>query len=421
MKTIEDNLKEETFNRYFGNRVIKYPVSKNGVNVSNYLSINDGRLLKHYEELKQKYGFKRNWLELQSEYVFQAWEAINKFQPDAGIKGWEALSKDSDRHETNKLIKYIKQTVGYKIYEFVNPNAFRTTTTKEGERVHYTLVLEFESLDALLTNGEGEDTVPPINLTDENNLFNNTMYTYYVNHFQKWYEENRDTILAKSQVEFLDNLRKCSNKPYLTASEFEETTGVKWADYSRRLRKIEERIAKAWEKEKPVKQSRKQVFNSGRIKFFQEYMTILNNDNCLQAQNLLLTNHLVKGVTDIKVELDIFQLTNDELALEELIHFNKIAKDSNHRNVPLSGQILYKLTNAIEALLITLVDGQEELTEEIKLEKPKPTMKKARKTTIKTYNQQGTLIGHEVSIAQEQVQHKNIFYLLPSGVKTRER
>lgn len=421
MQTVEEKLKEATFKRFFGNRVIKYPVSKAGVNVSSYLSINDGRLLKHYEELKQKYGFKRNWLDLQSEYIFQSWEAINKFQPETGIKGWEHLAKDSDQHETNKLIKYIKQTVGYKIYEFVNPNAFRTTTTKDGERVHYTLVLEFESLDALLTNDEGAGTMPPINLTDENNLFDNTMYTYYVNHFQKWYEENRDTILAKTQVEFLNNLRKCSNKPYLTAGEFEEITGVKWADYSRRLRKIEERIQKAWDKEKPTKQSRKQVFNVYKIKYFQEYMRILNDDSCLTAQNLLLTNQLVKGVTDAKVELELFELTNDNLTIEELITFNKIAKDNNHRGVPLPATILYKLTNAVETLLETLIEGQEELTEQVEISKPKPPMKKAKKTTIKTYNQSGQLIGQEVRIAQEQIKHNNIFYLLPSGVQTRER
>src|SRR5699024_7248803 len=133
---------------------------------------------------------------------------------------------------------------------------------------------EMESLDGLFADSFEEGS-QPLQLTDENMLFDNEIYEYYISFFQKWFDERKDEILTEKQIEFLNNLKKLSNDIYLTAEEFEEVTGVRWANYSRWLRRIESRILKAWREENPTKQSRKQVHSTARIEFFEGYMRIV--------------------------------------------------------------------------------------------------------------------------------------------------
>lgn len=347
MKGIE-NYKENVFNDLFGKRVVEYPVSKNGQNVGVYLEIKNQRLYYHLEELKMKYGFKKSDSDMQSEYISQSWEAIMKFKPESEdeMEGWEAISSGTDEKLFNQLISYIKTTVGYKMYEFVNPNAFRTTTTVDGERVHYTLVMEFESLDELLSREVESEASLPVELTDENNVFNNTMYSYYISYFQKWFEENKEDILVDTQLEFLENLKKCSSDPYLTAGEFEEVTGVRWSDYSRRLRRIEGRIARAWENSQPKKKSRKQVVDEKILKYLQDYMKIVKRGD-IKTQNLELTNHLVRGMKDKDLEFEVFRITNNVLKGEKLIEFNRIVNNNNFNGVSLGSKSLYAITNEV--------------------------------------------------------------------------
>lgn len=415
-----ENVKEEVFNSLFEKRVVEYPLSKQGQTVNAYLSFKDGRLANHFEALKNKYGFKRNWLDLQSEYIYQAWEAIQRFEPDTP-ESWQGILDRTNEHETNKLIKYIKQTVTHKIYEYANPEAFRTTTTQNGKRIHYTLVAEFESLDNLLTNPDENYINNFYQMTDENNLFNTTMYYYYITHFQKWYEENKEDILAPSQLEFLDNLRRCANKPFLTAEDFEKETGTKWADYSRRIRRIENRIEKAWHKRRPHKQSRKQLYNAPRVTFFQEYIDIVNKDTALQAQNLELTNHLIKGMNTADVEHEVFKLIHDTLKGEELVTFNRLLKTNNHRNVPLPGKLLYRITALAEKRLNHYIAEQNSPAPENSIKKAPVRHKKTKKySPVITYNKDGKVIKTEYKLTKQKTQHKNIFYLLPSGIAVQK-
>lgn len=424
MKEI-DNYKENVFNELFGKKVVEYPVSKNGQNIGVYLEIKNQRLYYHLEELKMKYGFKKSESDMQSEYISQSWEAISKFKPDTEdeLSGWVAISSGTDEKLFNQLISYIKTTVGYKIYEFVNPDAFRTTTTVDGERVHYTLVMEFESLDELLFKEIENESSLPVDLTDENNVFNKDMYSYYISYFQKWFDENKEDILIDSQLEYLENLKKCSKDPYLTPEEFEEVTGVMWSDYSRRLKRIERRIARAWEKSQPKKKSRKQVADEKVIKYLQDYMKIVRSDD-VETQNLQLTNHLVKGMQSKDLEFEVFSITNKVLKGEKLIEFNRIVNNNNFNNTPLSAQSLYAITDEVARRLRKLRDDRHfEEPERIKVEeKEKVKVKNLRKfSELITKDKKGRVIKHEYKLMNSPSdENKHIYYILPTGIQVRK-
>lgn len=417
-------VKEMVFHSYFDKRVIDYPVSRSGQSVGTYLDFKDGRLNAHFETLKQKYSFKKGWEDLQSEYIYQAWVAIDRFKPivDSSNKTekdiWLEILNRENNHEENKLIKYIKSTVGFKIYEFANPNAFRTTTTKNGKKVHYTLVMDMESLDGLLSDSYERDA-QPLQLTDENMLFDNTMYEYYITFFQKWFNEKKEEILTENQVEFLENLKKCSKDHHLTAEEFEEVTGVRWANYSRWLRRIESRIVKAWKEENPAKQSRKQVYNNARIEYLKEFMRIVDCEDNLDQQNLLLTNHLIKGMNVDVVEYDVFNITNKTLRGNDLIEFNRLVNNDNFNNVPLSSKSLYAITELVMSQLDKLTE--EQARKEAKPSAPKRRKPKNRHRELITYDKDGNVIKHEYILEEDVIKHKNVFFILPTGAQTQQR
>lgn len=424
-KQSEDTLKELVFNKYFEKKVTKYATTQNKKNVDISLDFIDGRLVNHFNELHKKYGFKRSRHDLQSEYIYQTFVAINKFEPegDNPHNTWIEIIRDENEHEENKLIKYIKTTVAYKMYEFANPNAFRTTTTIAGKRVHYTLVMEMESLDSLLsTRPENEDY--EIQLSDENLLFDSHMYNYYTTFFQKWFDERREDILTKSQVKLLEDLKRCAKDTHLTAEDFEKETGVRWENYSRRLRAIENRISKAWEEENPTKQSRRQVDTSPQIKYFQEYMDIIADDSNLSMQNLQLTNKLVEGMKDKKVEYEVFQIINKSLHGDQLIEFNRITNNNNFNNVPLTAKSLYQITMAVEDRLERLEKEQAEDTPPTELRStvtPVKEKKKRKRTQLITYNKHGQVTKHEYKLVKEKTNHKNIFFILPTGAISKQK
>lgn len=383
-----------------------------------YVDIKDARFAKHYQGLQKKYSFKKSWSDLKSEYVLQSWKAIKKFEVDSDdeLDTWLKIYEQTDDFEENKLIKYIKTTVGWKIHEFANPNSFRTTTTKNGKKVHYTIVLEMSSLDKLMS---GDEDSVPLELSDENMLFDAKMYDYYTSYFQKWLDKNRDEILTAKQAQFLDDLKKCSKDPYLTAEEFEEKTGVKWANYSRWLRRIEDRILKSWKESKPSKQSRRQLFNENRIKFLEEIIEIAEDDENLLVQNLELTNKLVEAMNDKHIELDAFHITNGSLNKDELVEFNRIVNNNNFNSVKLSSQALYKIVNEAYKRLDKLKREQDFVEPEVDYSNHRKRKTERRKLITK--NGDGEIVKVQHLLVDTDTKHKNIWYLQPSGAISQQK
>lgn len=402
--------KEKVFYNYFEKRVIHYPVSRNGQNVSAYLYVQDGRLGKHYEGLKNKYKFKRSEFDLQSEYILQSWEAINRFESE----DWEGLINQSNTHEELKLLKYIRTYTTNRMNEFINPNAFRTTTTDEdGAVIHQTIIAEFQSLDALLNTPPGSTS--ELQLTDKHNVFNTEMYEYYVTFFQKWYEENKEDILTDSQLVFMENLSKYKGEP-LTGENYNEITGKNWKHFRRDLDRVSTRVASAWELAKPKKQSRRQLTEAPKVDYWTEYMNIVEDTSTLSTQNLQLTNHLVKGTQDKEVEEEVYRAIEEVLEGDKLVEFNRLVNNNNFNNAPLSSSSLYLITEVAEQRLESLLEAQgrvEPTNEDIK-EIPK-VKKKPKYTTVLTYDKNGVLIGSQRKIVKDYTKNENIYYLTPSG------
>lgn len=405
-----NQLKRGVFYNYFEKRVVHYPVSRNGQNVSAYLHIKDGRLIKHYEGLKNKYKFKRSEFDLQSEYIFQSWSAIERFDSE----DWDGLLNQTNTHEEMKLLKYIRSHTSNRMNEFVNPNTLRTTTMNDdGVRIHKSIIVEFESLDRLLNNPV-EDTMG-LQLTDKHNVFNTEMYEYYVTYFQKWYRENKEDILTESQLGFMENLERHAGEP-LTGKNYHEITGKNWKHFRRDIERVSTRITNAWNKAKPKTQSRRQLAETPKISFLKEYMDIVKDTRKLDMQNLKLTNHLVKGMNDDKVELEVFDITNSTLKGDQLIEFNRIVNNNNFNGVSLSAPSLYLLTDAIKQRLESLLEAQEreEPVKEESTEAIEP-QKKTEYTTIYTYDKNGVLIGSQRKIIKDYTKSGNIYFLTPTG------
>lgn len=426
-------LKENVFHKYIDKRVINYPVSREGQTIDTYLEIKNTGLDIHLKELTDKYGFKKSWSDIQTEYVFQVFNSIQKFEPETDIdeeQAWESILKGTDELLENQLLKYIRVNAGFKMWEYANPDAFRSTTTVDGERLHYTLVMEMEGLDNLLT-GNFEDNTP-IQLTDENAMFDSTIYSYYMTYFQRWFNKNKESFLVESQLQFLEDLKKLSKDYHLTAEEFEETTGVKWQNYSKRLRTIENSIKRAWEEEQPVKKSRRQVSLEPKIKYAEGFMKLyeemLSTDEDLNTQNIRLTDYLYKGMYDKKVEYEVFQITNKVFNLDELILFNRITNNKNEKRVSLRAVSLVKVANGMEELLQSLL-GQYE--EEINFENnspapinpnaPLPEKIDRIKSEVITYNSKGLITGRQIKLIEAQERFNNIYFLLPTGAISKQR
>lgn len=426
--TLEDikikQLKENVFHKYFKKEVINYPVSRGGQTVDTYLDIANTNLDIHFGKMNQKYGFKKSREDLLTEYAYQAFEAIQKFEPKVeNIElGWEAILKGLDEHLENQLLKYIRTTVTHEMWKFANPDAMKTSTMKDGKKIHYILVMEMESLDNLL-HGDYEDSMP-MQLSDENAVFDNTMYSYYITFFQKWFDERRAEILQPSQIKFLDDLKKLSRDHYLTPEEFEEVTGVKWRNYSKRLRRIESSITRAWEKENPTNKSRKQIGTEPKIKYLQGFMELVENAEPM-TQNLQLTDYLVEGMQDKKVEYEVFKITNEIFELEELKLFNRIVNNKNEKRVSLRAVSLIKVTNRVEEMLEGLLEQYKEVTEydvnnvdEKNPEKPEIT-EETTESKVTTYNKDGEVISKEMRSVKDS--GSKVFYMLPTGAMTNKK
>lgn len=426
-----EELKELVFDKYFGKRVIKYPVSRNGQEIDTHIEIRDERLSYHLHELTVKYDFKQSQSDILTEYVFQAFKAIQKFTPESDNEamGWEAILDESNELLVNQLNKYIKINTEHAMWQFVNPNAMKTSrTTVDGEKIHYIMVMEMEGLDYLLGD-EGEDN-PPIQLTDENHLFDATIYDFHVSYFQKWFNEKKDDFLHPSQLKFLEDLKKLSKDHHLTAEEFEETTGVKWRDYSKRMRRLEQAIIRAWEAHQPTQKSRRQISLEPKIEYLQGFLNLLEDmmtDKDINTQNIRLTDYLVEGMLNKKTEYEMFQITNQVYELDELTLFNRIVKNKNEKRVFLSAVSIMKVAKGMEEMLESL---HEQLNNEYKqvdaityYDKPEEIIEREEleKTHITTYDENGNVKARNIRMVKSSLSNGNVYYLTPTGAMTRKR
>lgn len=428
-ESIVKETKRQVFQMLFEKKVLRHRDSRDGQSVETSLNFKDGRLVIHYEKMLKTYGGKKGWEDIQSEYVMQSYLAIESFeiQDVPEIVGWDSILHGSSELQMNRLLKYIQTTVGHRMHEFANPEAFRTSTTVNGERVNYTLLMEIESLDSLLN--ETPESVAPIQLHNGNNLFSDEEHDYHVSSFQTWFEENREKILTKSQAKFLDDVKRLSNDDYLTQEEFEEVTGVRWDSRSKRLKRIEGRIEKAWIKEEETKDQPKKKAYTGRLKYMMDFMQLVEDDSDPMTQNIRLTDFLVAGMNDKQMESLLFKVTNKAWSGQELILFNQLANSANSNRVALKTASLIKVIDLIALELKFLLVEREKMDvydiKEVKNEVAGDhldlnPMVKTAPSTVKTYNMDNKLLKEEVMYIEVDDSPKNVFTILPGGAYAKK-
>lgn len=427
MRSVVRNTKEQVFQKMFEKRVSIFPGGRDNQEVDTSLEIKDGRLVLHYDGLRKKYGFKKSWQDIQSEYILQTYLAIESFEVEgeSELTAWDGILDGTNALQENRLIKYIKTTVEHRIHEFANPEAFRTSTTVEGQRINYTLILEMESLDELLY--DNPENISPIQLDDNNNLFSAEEQEYYISFFQQWFNENRERILTKSQVKFLEDIKRLSSDDTLTKEEFEETTGVRWDSRSKRLTRIEDRIRKAWVEENPAKQGRRKVNSQGRINYFKGFMKLVDGDINPMTQNIQLTDYLIKGMKDNKTEKEMFRITNQAWQHEELILFNKLVRTDNSRRIALKTTSLLKVIDIMEKELNSLLADKpseynlEDATHANTAEHfTANQMVKTTPSKVNIYDRDNNFVREEVKYIEVGGKPQNVFYILNTGAWARK-
>ena len=417
--------KLKVFHSFFEKRVTRYPDGRNGLFVDTSLEIKDGRLVLHYNSLAKKYGHMTVEGDLLTEYILQAYSAINMFEiqgvqeDEDELEVWQGIASKTNRLYENKLIKYIKITVEHRIYEYANPDIVRGSKTVDGERIYYRLKMDIDSLDKMLH--ENAEDIEPIQLDDGNRLFGADEHEYYISYFQEWYNDNRESILTKAQVKLLDDLKTVARDRELTRESFEEATGVSWNNYRDRLRRIEDRIKKAWRKQAPKKKSRRRVSTAKRDAYIKELLELINNPSNPATQNIEITDMLVEGMNSKYTEEIVFEMTNKAWKGEELILFNRIVKGNNSRRVAIKAPMLMKLVEIVVAEANSLDNEEEEFNLdtvnhiEDNYSLLESNKKEVIEETIDIYDKEGNYLRTDTVEVEKDKTANNIFKVRPDG------
>lgn len=413
--------KLNVFHNMFEKRVVRYADGRNGMFVDTSLEITDGRLVLHYNSLARKYGHMTVEGDLLTEYILQAYNAINMFEVQEGNKldTWRGIASKTNRLYENKLIKYIKITIEHEIYQYANPDIVKSSKTIDGEKIYYRLKMDVDSLDKVLY-GNAED-IEPIQLDDGNRLFGEDQHEYYISYFQEWYNDNRESILTKAQVKLLDDLRTVAKDRELTRETFEEATGVSWNNYRDRLRRIEDRIEKAWRKQNPKKKSRRRVSTTKRDAYIKELLELINNPPKPETQNIEITDMLVEGMNSKYTEEIVFEMTNKAWKGEELILFNRIVKGNNSRRVAIKAPMLMKLVEIVVAEANSLDTEEEEFNLDTvnHIEDNYTLLESNKKETeeevIDIYDKEGNYLRTDTVKVEKDKTANNIFKVRPDG------
>lgn len=422
MRLLIDVEKLNVFHNMFEKMVKRYPDGRNGMHVETSLEITDGRLVLHYNRLAKKYGHMVVEGDLLTEYILQAHSAIELFEvkDEDELEAWRGIASKTNPLQENRLIKYMKTSIEHRVYEFANPSIVRGSKVVNGETIYYRLKMDTESLDNLLH--ENPDDVEPIQLDNGNRLFGEEEHEYYISFFQKWYQENRESILTKNQRKLLDDLKTVAQDRELTRETFEEATGVSWNNYRDRLRRIEDRIEKAWRKQNPMHQSRRSITTTNRDRYVMELMELIDNPDNYTTQNIQITDKLVEGMKDRHTEELVFKLSNDAWAGEELILFNRIVKSDNSKRIAIKAPMLSKIIELIRSEAETLIpntgtqydiDNKKDIEDNYSM--LEGSKKETREETIRVYDKEGNLLQVDTIEVEEDTKANNIFNVLPDG------
>jgi len=383
---------KQLFNQLFQKNVKKFKGQRNGKNIDSSLICTEPKLDRYIKKQYSKYK-KGSYNNFFTECMLLSWEAIQKFDIlDDG--NWRGILDRTDKKNFNRVISYIKTTIKFDVIKKVNPKLKYTTAKIGGEREHVAYKIEPSSLEVPIY--ESADSVIQLKdiINQDSDFWANKSYTedYRYTHFINWYEENKEDILIDSQLELLKNLQKANLVEGYSPKDVEDITGVPSNKINTRLKRIERRILKVWEKENPLGEKTFQdVRRENEINLWEEFIEIMMDQDNLEIQNKKLTVWIQKN----SYREEIIKLT-EVLEKEELITFNKYINYSEIGEIPV--EILSKLVIAIEKRIKTLKmpyitkNEKKEHKKSNKFEEWEERQKELKNQPVYVYNKDRELI-----------------------------
>ena len=365
----------------------------------------------HINRIFKKYNINDSYNDFISEYILHTWKAINKFEiKDSG--SWEGIIAGTDTANIGRLIKYIKTTVGFNIYHYVNEGAkFTTAKDEDGNRHHLVIKMDTMSLDATNTDDE---TGSLMDLLTDENLILSINEQYEVTYFSKWFHEYKTGILTKSQLKFLDDLNKCKKVEGYTPNDVKEITGVPSNKVNARLARISNRIEKAWQKQKPVYKNRLEMLVENRIELLNGFIQITDEVEGY-GQNMALTEWIVTHVDNEYVS----ELLFSNLSSAEGKQINQLYLGKKTGNLPAT--TLYKVYDIVEARIgyLEAFDTRVEsikpvMNEKLIQWKKEKQIRDTQKVTV--YSADGS-VKELQDFKPERTTKTKVVYVLPSGVQ----
>ena len=289
-------------------------------------------LTNFYNQLYFKYPKKLSYNDFFSECMYYTFLAIMDFEIlDGG--NWSEIIDGTDKINIGRLMIYIKNTVQKKIYQYVvNGDKLFTRGEIEGQKGQHVMVkLNLISLDTLI-NDNGEAITLERLVSNEQNFFN-VFDGYCWNHYIQWFMANKEKILTKNQLNYLESDTNCTRKN----------------------KRIRERVLRFWEQENPLgKKTLREIHKEKELKIWNSLLYLVYDDSIdCSDLNQIITNWIVQNMNDQFVS----NLVYDSLTGSECQTIVR-AFQNPMQNVP--NVILYRLVWAVEERVQKLVTSVSE-------------------------------------------------------------
>ena len=340
----ETQLKKEFYKGLFENRVVKYknPVDRKLVDV--HLACKNESLDRFFNRLFAKYNFKTkvSIADFMSECAFHTFTAVRRFEiRDGG--SWEGMIDGTDKANIGRFITNTKTTVENEIIRYANGDLKFTTGKIDGEVKHVKIGFDMTSLDTLIVGADGHES-PMVEMVSADQSFWGQKHDYAMSSFLEWFHANKAEILTASQLQLLENLKKCGHEKdgYTDGKDIQRVLGFTPRLLSTYLDRIKTRTLKAWEKAQVCENKT----HSGRavekeLKVWADLMAIVNDDE-LETQNKRISEWFIEWHEADCVSVLICDTLN---VSDTSIVAYAIRKKGEHE---IPAKILYKLVAAAE-------------------------------------------------------------------------
>lgn len=380
-------MKEIYFEGLFTNMIKRfYPCDRYKRKVDVVMVCNNKSLKVFFNKLYSKYKVKHSYNDFMNECTYWTNFAIQRFTiRDNG--SWEDIIAGTDKANIGRLITNIKTTIENEIIRFMNDDVKFTSTRNENGKVeHVKYKFNFSSLDAVLMGAEGFETSLIQMVGNDKNFWSNKQ-GYEDNQFLKWFKENKERILTKSQVQLLENLKKCSHeKDGYTENDINKYVGFNSKKVGEYLERIKVRVLKVWEKEKPLHETQLQKQKDAELELWMPLVDLIYSEE-VTGQNKAISDWFIDNLDNEKVSNIVYDHITEEES-KSVVH----AYVHKGEQTIIPSKILYKLIEKVEERLDYL---QQLETESVKFYKKDSEMgrytlnqHKAYGTDLKGFSQQ---------------------------------